>query len=120
MKQVTGLPWIAESRRESGLIELHCKCGVGHPAPASVHWMHLHGQESMGVHGCCGCCNTTEWRLAAATRGYEVCNEILKQRQHVYKAAVRTIGELQETIAAQNKEIENLKRDRDGETLEHA
>lgn len=89
--KVTGLPWVAESRRESGLIELHCEHGVGHPAPASVHWMHLHDEESMDIHGCCGCCRTHEWRLAAATRGYEIANEALKRTIATLKTALKTI-----------------------------
>lgn len=95
-------PWAYETRRESGLVELVCKCGVGHPAPGSVHWMALHGKDAMDVHGCCGCCRTTEWRLAAATRGYEIANEALKKTMATLKAALATIDQ-------KNEEIQELK-----------
>ena len=91
-------PWVSETRRESGLVELVCKCGVGHPAPGSVHWLRLHGKESMGVHGCCGCCRTPEWRLAAAVRGYEKANEILKNTLANYRNACGLIMELHELL----------------------
>jgi len=70
-------PWQHTIRRETGLIENVCGHGVGHPAAASVHWMELNGHKSMGVHGCCGCCQTPEWQLADATEGYKKANEII-------------------------------------------
>lgn len=71
-------PWVQTIRRESSLIEKVCKCGVGHPAAASVHWFKLHGIKNMEIHGCCGCCQTAAWKLADATEGYEKANEIIK------------------------------------------
>lgn len=48
------------SRRETGLLEVHCHHGVGHPIPASVEWLDAFGPEgakgSWGTHGCDGCC----------------------------------------------------------------
>lgn len=87
MKTVETMPWVGETRRENGLVELVCKCGVGHPAPGSVHWMKLHGKEMMDVHGCCGCCQTPEWKLAAAIASYEKANELLKDTLTKYKQA---------------------------------
>lgn len=70
-------PWVETIRRETGLIENVCKCGVGHPAIGSVHWMKLNGREKMGIHGCCGCCHSVEWRLADAQEGLRIANELL-------------------------------------------
>lgn len=92
------LPWSLAVRRASGLVELICKHGVGHPAPASVHWMELHGREKIGMHGCCGCCSTPEWKLAAATQGYQIANKLLKDAQHKFKCAAHTIDELHAKI----------------------
>lgn len=38
--------------RETGLIEVICPCGVGHPLPAKYQPTYYNG-----VHGCCGCCS---------------------------------------------------------------
>ena len=65
-------------RRENGIVELVCKHGTGHPAPGSVHWHEMHGSTHAGVHGCCGCCQTPEWKLKAATQSYEVANRKLR------------------------------------------
>jgi len=72
-------PWVSTIRRESGLVELVCKCGIGHPAYGSVHWLGLHGKEAMDVHGCCGCCKTPEWQLADAREGAEIANGLVKR-----------------------------------------
>jgi len=79
-------PWARTIRRESGLVENICKCGIGHPAAASVHWMKLNGNEVMGVHGCCGCCHDPEWKLADATEGYKIANEIIMEYIRALKA----------------------------------
>lgn len=51
---------VSSTIRETGLIELLCKHGTGHPAPESVAWLDEHGPRgSRGawvIHGCCGCC----------------------------------------------------------------
>ena len=70
-------PWVATTRRESGLIEHVCKHGVGHPAHGSVHWMSLHGIESMSVHGCDGCCSDPKWIETDLRDGVEICNRRL-------------------------------------------
>ena len=70
-------PWVRTIRRETGLIEHVCKCGVGHPAKGSVLWMKLNGIDGMGVHGCDGCCSKPEWIIADLTEGIEVANELL-------------------------------------------
>jgi hypothetical protein len=48
--------------RASGLIELACPHGVGHPDPNSITQMDQWGppgsKGSWGVHGCDGCCTT--------------------------------------------------------------
>ncbi len=72
------MPWEKTIRRASGLVEHICKCGVGHPAIGSVQWLKLHGDNHAGVHGCCGCCTTTEWRLADAVDGLRITNELLQ------------------------------------------
>lgn len=43
--------------RETLLIERICPCGVGHPDPDSVRYLHSIGRQSMDVHGCCGACS---------------------------------------------------------------
>lgn len=81
-------PWKQTICRETGLIEHICKeHGVGHPAAASVHWAQINGNECMGVHGCCGCCQTPEWKLADAIEGYEKANELLLQAMRKIKQA---------------------------------
>ena len=82
MKEVKDRPWKVELRRETGLVELVCEHGVGHPAYGSVHWMKLNGHDSMGVHGCDGCCKSTEWMLADLRDGVEIANEIIKRQQY--------------------------------------
>lgn len=48
--------------RQSGLVEVVCSHGVGHPSkrctPDDV-WL-----DWMSTHGCDGCCETPEWRQA--------------------------------------------------------
>ena len=78
-------PWQQTIRRGSGLIENICEHGTGHPAAASVHWARINGNESMGVHGCCGCCQSPEGQLADATEGYEKANELLLQEMKKHK-----------------------------------
>lgn len=43
--------------RASGLTERVCEHGVGHPDPDSLQHFERLGVESMGIHGCCGCCH---------------------------------------------------------------
>lgn len=80
-------PWKQTIRRASGLVEHVCEHNTGHPADASVHWMELNGNECMGVHGCCGCCQSPEWKLADAIEGYEKANELLLQAMRKIKRA---------------------------------
>lgn len=74
-------PWVDTTRRATGLVEHVCEHGVGHPAVGSIMWMNLTGPEgarrSWGVHGCCGCCRSTEWQLADALEGLKIANELL-------------------------------------------
>lgn len=70
-------PWVKQIRRESGLIENICKCGVGHPSAGSINWMKINGIKYMGVHGCCGCCQNKEWQLADLQNGLEIANLLL-------------------------------------------
>lgn len=48
-------------RRETGLVEVLCEHGVGHPHPDSVAWLDEHGppgaKGAWGSHGCDGCCS---------------------------------------------------------------
>jgi hypothetical protein len=83
-------PWVTTQRRASGLVELVCEHGVGHPAIGSVMWMDLAGPEgakgSWGTHGCCGCCRTDEWQRADALEGLKIANELLYQaRERIRK-----------------------------------
>lgn len=82
-------PWVQTIHRETGLVEHICEHGVGHPAAASVHWLKIHGFDGYEVHGCDGCCQSAEWRIADATEGYERANFLLmactnarKERPH--------------------------------------
>ena len=70
-------PWVQTIRRETGLIEHVCKCGVGHPSAGSVHWMKLNGIKSMGVHGCCGCCRDQKWQMEDLWSGLRIANKLL-------------------------------------------
>lgn len=72
-------PWVRTERRETGLIEHVCKCGVGHPAAGSITWLKLHAVEGAGVHGCCGCCKSPEWVLADLRAGLLIANKLLMQ-----------------------------------------
>ena len=44
------------STREHGVVEWHCKHGVGHPIGHVTEW-----KEWMGMHGCCGCAPPAEF-----------------------------------------------------------
>jgi hypothetical protein len=81
-------------RRETGLIELTCVHGIGHPAYASADWMDKTGpEESAGtwlVHGCDGCCSSPEWQIHDLSRGVEIANDmILSQHQIIQEAFER-------------------------------
>ena len=91
-------PWVKTIRRESGLVELVCKCGVGHPAYGSVHWLKLHGKDGYEVHGCCGCCRTPEWQLADAREGVEIANGLVKRYWSAYRKSAAHIADLQDKI----------------------
>ena len=46
-------------RRETGLLEVFCAHGVGHPVPASAAEMDRrlgHAPGTWSMHGCDGCC----------------------------------------------------------------
>jgi hypothetical protein len=48
--------------RETGLVEIVCPHGVGHPSQAltpTQAW-----REWMAIHSCCGCCWTGAWHVA--------------------------------------------------------
>jgi hypothetical protein len=100
-------PWQHTIRRETGLIENICGHGTGHPAAASVHWAKINGNECMGVHGCCGCCQTPEWKLADATAGYEKANELLlalMKRHRLLAFELLKLKGAQENDRGQSKE----------------
>lgn len=55
MKKYKKPDWaVKQIKRETGLIEDICKCGVGHP---NLEFLKSHKKYS-GIHGCCGCCFT--------------------------------------------------------------
>ena len=83
-------PWVKTIRRETGLIEHVCKCGVGHPAAGSVHWMKLNGMKGYGVHGCCGCCRSEKWQLEDLWSGLRIANKLLFQALKKGKKNERT------------------------------
>jgi len=78
MKKKT--PWIETIRRENGLVEHICEHGIGHPAHGSVHWHKIQGIDGMDIHGCDGCCNSTEWQLADLREGLEITNALLLEQ----------------------------------------
>ena len=83
MSENTEKPWVGTIRRETGLIEHIDKHGVGHPAYGSVHWMKIHGIESMGIHGCNGSCNDKDWQIADLREGVEYANNIIKKQNEI-------------------------------------
>jgi len=94
-------PWVSTIRRETGLVENVCKCGVGHPAHASIHWLELHGKAGHGTHGCCGCCGccgTPEWKLADAQAGCRIANSILYDTLKNFRSAATLILDLREQL----------------------
>ena len=57
-------PRFAVNHRASGLVEVVCPHGVGHPSRVltpPARW-----REWMEVHGCEGCCSSPEWKQAEA------------------------------------------------------
>lgn len=48
-------------RRSTGLLEVECSHGTGHPIPESIEWMDAFGppgaKGSWGIHGCDGDCS---------------------------------------------------------------
>jgi len=103
MKQPTSeeplnvLPWRSTSRRETGLLEHHCEHGVGHPVEGSADWMALssgapRGDNPFMVHGCDGCCGSTEWQLASLRQSVTIANEIILE----HKRLIETIREIYE------------------------
>ena len=65
-----------------------------------MHWMELIGREGFGVHGCCGCCQTAEWKLADATQGYEKANELLVFQIDNFKRLAELYRELKKEVRA--------------------
>lgn len=90
------VPWMRTIRRETGIVEHICKCGVGHPAFASVDFFNkalglAPDDMSLSVHGCCGCCSKPEWQLADARLGSCLANTIiLTQKETIHE--LRTGG----------------------------
>lgn len=81
-------PWVKTIRRSSQLIEHICSHGVGHPVRASADWMAMSNRDPRGndnpwlSHGCDGCCQTTEWKVASMEQSIEKANDIIfGQRQ---------------------------------------
>lgn len=86
----TLLPWRSTSRRETGLLEHHCEHGVGHPVEGSADWMALLSGASRKsnpfmVHGCDGCCSSTEWQLASLRQSVTIANDILLKHKQFIK-----------------------------------
>lgn len=84
------LPWRSTSRRETGLLEHHCEHGVGHPVEGSADWMALSSGASRGgnpfmIHGCDGCCGSTEWQLASLRQSVTIANDLLLQHKQFIK-----------------------------------
>ena len=53
--------WRLHWRGDRRLMERVCPDhGVGHPDPDDLAYHLVRGQTWQGVHGCCGCCTTTE------------------------------------------------------------
>ena len=98
------VPWCSTIRRSSGLIEHICKHGVGHPAAASVHFLELQGIELMGIHGCDSCCHDPIWKLADATEGYKIANQLLV-------ALIKEKKSFKEEIKALKEELALFKKD---------
>jgi len=61
-------PMILRLDREVPLVERVCEHGTGHPDPDSVAYFQRDGgHESVDVHGCCGCCTSTETSFQPTT-----------------------------------------------------
>ena len=100
-----GVPWVQTIRRSSGLIEHICKHGVGHPAAASVHFLELNGIECMGIHGCDSCCHDLNWKLADATEGYKIANQLLFNLIKEKKKFKEEIKALKDEISVLRKSV---------------
>ncbi len=48
--------WPMNFRPDRQLMERICSHGIGHPDPDDVAFHKMMGDNSAGVHGCCGCC----------------------------------------------------------------
>ena len=84
-------PWVDTIRRETGLVEHVCKCGVGHPAWGSAHWFEINGAKGYHVHGCCGCCGAWDWIEADLREGVRIANGIIKAQLAKIKALVHDL-----------------------------
>jgi len=80
-------------RRENGVIENICKCGVGHPAFGSADYLwrvspeYKEGEDNpLGVHGCCGCCASKDWKIEDMRAGITIGNVYLIRLQNSLKA----------------------------------
>lgn len=51
--------WSLLFRADKGLMERLCAHGVGHPDPDDMAWHASQARDWLGVHGCDGCCRTT-------------------------------------------------------------
>jgi hypothetical protein len=77
-------PWVATHRRETGLVELVCSHGVGHPARGSAIYQNLargHEPGTWETHGCDGCCVDLEWELADLEQGLLIANQLILRYQ---------------------------------------
>lgn len=53
--------WRLNWRGDTGIMERLCpEHGVGHPDPDDLAFNVAAGRSWVGVHGCCGCCWTTQ------------------------------------------------------------
>lgn len=95
-------------RRETGLIEAICsEHGVGHPVYGSAHWLSLVTDNSVDtwmVHGCCGCCNDTEWQMSTLETSVEIANQLVLDHKELIEVLTEIATEETDTDSAASEE----------------
>lgn len=97
------MKWRGPHRRwdRDGLVEYHCKHGIGHPAYGSALWIAEErgwGVDVELVHGCDGCCSR---------KSFPGTPELSLVRAHAL------IREAQETVARLRQELEEIRMNED-------